>query len=354
MNKVKRHGNKIGVLRSCIKSLLLSHKTIRCCNVAVLGLLGTLATVQAADTRPSVSTPLNASQLNARLDRIERLLESKTLLEMYRTVEQLQAELNALRGQLELQGHDLELIKSRQRDLFGDMDNRLHQLETTRASDSPSVPPTMQNTPATDTLQNLDLPKRTQMPLPRVDSATVAEDEMQMETPPLPTSTPEDTSEQQLMRIQSQPEEAADEQTASSSTARTLAARQSEPAMEEESYQQAFELLKDRSYNDAAAHFREFLVTWPDSAYSDNAQYWLAESHYAMHQFQQAIREYETLLNTYPQSPKLTHAMLKIAYSYQALGDGSEAKQRLQKLVDNYPGTTAARMALERINTLNY
>jgi TolA-binding protein len=47
-----------------------------------------------------------------------------------------------------------------------------------------------------------------------------------------------------------------------------------------DNYQAAFELLKEQRYEPAAMAFQQFLVAYPDSELADNAQYWLAESHY--------------------------------------------------------------------------
>ncbi|QKT04314.1 tol-pal system protein YbgF [Ectothiorhodospiraceae bacterium 2226] len=66
---------------------------------------------------------------DARLERIERLLESRGLAEMLLQVEALQREVQELRGELEQQTHTLEQLRQRQRDLYLDTDRRLLQLE---------------------------------------------------------------------------------------------------------------------------------------------------------------------------------------------------------------------------------
>ena len=45
-------------------------------------------------------------------------------------------------------------------------------------------------------------------------------------------------------------------------------------------YQAAFELLKQGRYDQAAIALQQFMVAFPDSELSDNAQYWLAETYY--------------------------------------------------------------------------
>ena len=121
----------------------------------------------------------------------------------------------------------------------------------------------------------------------------------------------------------------------------------------EAEYQQAFKLLKQSLYDQAIKAFQAFLTAHPSSQYSDNAQYWLAEAYYVTRQFEPALAEYTRLVNNYPKSQKLTHAMLKIGYAQQELGNIDAAKKTLQDLVQRYPGTTAARLAEERLIKIN-
>jgi tol-pal system protein YbgF len=44
-------------------------------------------------------------------------------------LEQIQAELRELRGKVEVQAHELEALKTRQRDLLGDIDRRVREIE---------------------------------------------------------------------------------------------------------------------------------------------------------------------------------------------------------------------------------
>jgi len=52
------------------------------------------------------------------------------MVQLLMQVQRLQAELQALRGEVELQTHILEGVRKRQRDLYLDMDRRLHRVES--------------------------------------------------------------------------------------------------------------------------------------------------------------------------------------------------------------------------------
>ena len=81
-----------------------------------------------------------------------------------------------------------------------------------------------------------------------------------------------------------------------------------------DNYQAAFELLKEQRYEPAAMAFEQFLVVFPDSELADNAQYWLAESHYVTQKFTKALGEFRIVVEKFPRSRKVPDALLKMGY----------------------------------------
>ena len=130
------------------------------------------------------------------------------------------------------------------------------------------------------------------------------------------------------------------------------AAEAVDPVQVQAEYEQAFKLLKQSLYDQAIRAFSEFLLRHPQGDFSDNAQYWLGEAYYVTRDFEHALEEYDRLVSNFPNSQKLTHALLKGAFALQELGRTEEARQRLARLIDQYPGTTAARLAEDRLKTL--
>lgn len=114
-------------------------------------------------------------------------------------------------------------------------------------------------------------------------------------------------------------------------------------------YQAAFDLLKDGKYPEAAAAFKQFLVTFPNSQLLDNAQYWLGESHYVTKQYTEALRAFRAVIEKYPDSRKLPDALLKIGYCNYELKNWGEARAALDQVVKQYSDTTAGRLARERL-----
>ena len=119
-----------------------------------------------------------------------------------------------------------------------------------------------------------------------------------------------------------------------------------------DNYQAAFELLKEQRYEPAAMAFEQFLVTYPDSELADNAQYWLAESHYVTQQFTKALDEFKVVIDRFPESRKVPDALLKMGYCNYELQRWDDARAALSKVRADYPETTAARLAGQRLERM--
>jgi tol-pal system protein YbgF len=112
-----------------------------------------------------------------------------------------------------------------------------------------------------------------------------------------------------------------------------------------DNYQVALELLREERYDQSAASFKQFLVAFPNSELASNAQYWLAESHYASNYFDRALGEFAVVIDSYPGSNKVPDALLKIGYCNYSLQRWDDARTALSKVQTDYPTTTAARLA---------
>lgn len=63
-----------------------------------------------------------------------------TLLDLLRQLEELQVEVRQLRNTVEVQGHELEQLKGRQRALYDDLDKRLRDAERRGSAPAPAEP----------------------------------------------------------------------------------------------------------------------------------------------------------------------------------------------------------------------
>ncbi len=272
----------------------------------------------------SPAPSVRPTTVEGRLARVERLLDSGALVDMATRLEQLQTELQKLRGDVELHGRDLEVIKQRQRDLYLDIDRRLRRVEVGNgappAAATPAQPAVAPTPPAIAAAPGAASPPAPAAAPPPPATAVAT-------TPPPAASAP-----------------------AVPSAAPALPAADS--AQQQLAYQAAFDLLKEGRYAESIAAFEQFLAGYPSGAYSDNAQYWLGEARYVTRDFTAASRDFQLVLKQFPGSPKVPDAMLKLGYAQYELQDFATARATLSELRQKYPSSTAARLAASRLERM--
>lgn len=278
----------------------------------------------AAEKRAPVSEPAD-TQIEQRVENLERFLQNQGLVGMLQQLQALQSEVSQLRGQIEVNSHELEKLQERQRNLYDDLERRMQKLNGTVAS---TTPPTDEEAPPLETIT----PSEPVAPI----AGNQAETSLTVEnTGPNPAST-------------EQPAEVAIAELPTSTQVIESPAPE-DPLKAQAEYQQAFNLLKQAQYDQAITAFDNFLRKYPASQYSANAQYWMGEAHYVARRFNEAITEYMKLVTNYPESKQVSNGLLKIGYSFYELGKPDDAKNVLEDLIKRYPGTPAARDAEDRL-----
>ena len=222
-------------------------------------------------------------------------LDMQRRLELVTQIQQLQGDLRELRGALEENQHTVENLKRRQREFYLDLDRRLIDLETQ----------------------------------PRQGSAS-----------PLSTSGQEGVSADSVVKPVTEP------QVGGGSPAELK-------LLEQQAYQQAFDLLKAARFEESITAFRKFLQLYPDGDYADNAQYWVGEAYYVTRNFDQALKEFGQLLEQFPDSGKRADTQLKIGYIYYEQEKWSEARQLLTQVAESSAAGTAAHLAQNRLKRMS-
>jgi tol-pal system protein YbgF len=296
--------NKRGVLPDCILGL---------------GMTAVLLTL------PAVAFAQTQQNLEQRVAKMERMLDSGTLLKLLQSVEELKAEVRELRGQLEQQQYSLSNMTDRQRELYLDVDRRLQRVETAGMAAGATVAAAAASAPGT---------------APSTIGAAPA------------GSTSGGTADTSISATGAAAVGVATAGAATQASAPQTAQPSVDPVKEQQAYQTAFNLLKAGRYDQAAKSFRSFLADYPSSKFADNAQYWLGESYYVTRNFDNAMREFDKLVTEHPESQKLTHALLKIGYIHDELGQKEKARVVLTDLTQNYPHSTAAGLAAKRLERM--
>lgn len=119
--------------------------------------------------------------------------------------------------------------------------------------------------------------------------------------------------------------------------------------VEKSVYELAYETFKKGKYDKARIRFQRFLKQYPNTEYSDDAQFWIGECYYLEKKYKEAILEYEKVVKNYPKGDKVPSALLMQGLSFLRLNDKPSAKLVLQRLITYYPSTNQARTAREKL-----
>jgi len=227
-------------------------------------------------------------------------------------VQELQDEVRTLRGQIEEQNQELENLKRRQRDQYLDLDQRISNMRNSQPvmpSGAVAVSPGSSGQP------------------PSVSpSADAPEVRPPMDTPSEVSGIGQPQVESRAAPVSAEAEKAA--------------------------YDQAFQALKELRYADAAEEFQSFLDRFPNSEYSDNAQYWLGESYYVTRNYDIALKAFQDLLDNFPDSTKAPDALLKVGYTHYELEQWDSARAALTQVQELYPDSTLSRLAENRLRSM--
>jgi len=248
---------------------------------------------------------IKLKDLDTRIARIEKVVSNQSLLGLSNDIETLRADVRAMHNDIDQLNHALDISGKQQRDLYADLDRRLRNLEARGAGGAHSDSRTSASGPAG-----------------AADSAAAGE------------------------AAGAAGQEGAGD--GSSGAAATSTPGGSDTA----SYQAAFALLKEGQYDKAVEAFQHFLATYPDSAFADNAQYWLGEAYYVNKSFPEALSAFQRVADKYPQSRKLPDALLKVGYCDYELGQWSAARNALSKVVSSFPESSASHLAKQRLDKM--
>ncbi|MEO8738118.1 MAG: tol-pal system protein YbgF [Casimicrobiaceae bacterium] len=235
--------------------------------------------------------------LKARVDQLEQSLSQRferietkdaALVDMFRDVEQIKAEIARLRGQYEVLTYELEQAQKRQRDLYLDLDSRLRKIEGGPGAAAAAV-----------------------------DS--------------------------------SPPATAGPGAAAAPGTAAAATGRPGDPALEQRTYDAALDQFKSGGYAAAITNFQAFVKNYPKSPLAPSALYWVGNAQYAQRDFRGAIATQRQLLATYPDSQKVPDALLNVASCQVELGDTAGARRTLEDIAAKYPTSEAAGKARQRL-----
>lgn len=245
--------------------------------------------------------------------------------------QQLQAELQALRGMVEEQGFEIRKLQRDSLSRYTDVDDRLRSLETGSITAVSSAPTSSLNEPA-------------------ALSPSIPESQSPASlTPTLPASGT--SSRADIATLNSSTASSAPAVARSTGSGRgTL-----QPAVlsEQQLYQMAYDSVINSNFERSIAEFDQYLSIYPEGRFVSNAYYWKGQAYLFLRQYSQAVESYETILNEYQDSAKIADSMYGLAQAYEGLGNVPQARRLLNDIKRRFPNTGAANLADTRLLTLD-
>jgi outer membrane protein assembly factor BamD len=119
-------------------------------------------------------------------------------------------------------------------------------------------------------------------------------------------------------------------------------------------------LFDKGKYLDAITEFTVITLKFSGNPVVDDAQFYLAESHYKSDEYLIAVAEYQKLVNDYPESPYVPEAFYKMGMSFFKLSQRPELDQeytlkalrQFQNFIEAYPESSYREKAEKQLYTL--
>jgi tol-pal system protein YbgF len=272
------------------------------------------------------------AETEMRIQKLDESVKNIGILQLLNQVEQLNAELARLRGQVEVLTNQNEQLAKRQKDFYLDIDTRLRKLEGVGDAPPPAVG------------QPVNPPASPPGAAPGLSQSAITTGGGLANAIPVaaPATTPPSPSfgiPTQEPAIQAGP----------------LGANNRAPAptytreQENKAYDVGSNLFRRNDYIGAIRAFETFSKDFPTSQLVANAQYWIGIAYFNLKDFSNARSMQEGLLRKYPESAKAPDALLAIASVQTETGDNGSARNTLEDIVARFPASEAATKARTRL-----
>lgn len=245
--------------------------------------------------------------------------------EVLNRLEQMQQEMQELRGSMEEQAQSIDKVNKRQNNIYTDLDQRVEQL---------SEEDTGQQPVAADVIEKPIAPVNNVV-APKVPASPVA---VTQESPTV-TGVP---AVQEVAKAK--PVVPAAEPSKDNSTTELTASKD-----QKELYQHAYEMLRNGHNIQAIEGFNKLLTLYPKGKFASNSQYWLGEAYKVTNNLEAAKIAFSKVVESYGKSYKVPDALLKLGYIELEQGNHAKAKQLLTRISRRYPNTTVAHLANKKL-----
>jgi tol-pal system protein YbgF len=243
--------------------------------------------VSAAAVAQAPVVDVNSTDFEDRLATIERILSTRTESQhrIQVQLDEMQNEVDELRGAIEVHTNQLEKILQRQRELYLEIDKRVDALKGSMEVAQPT--------------DNGSVPNR--------------------------GSTPQNSG----LVVAAPSSSLADETEAYESAVNLI--------------------LQDRDYEKAVPAFQSFIQQFPESQYAANAHYWLGQLLFNQQNWEAAKQQFSVVVERFADSAKRADSILKMGIIAERQGNAALAGQLFNQVVNKYPDSSARKLAENRL-----
>ncbi len=119
-------------------------------------------------------------------------------------------------------------------------------------------------------------------------------------------------------------------------------------------YREAYSAWRTGDDQGCIDRFRNFLQTYPSSAYADDAAYWMADCYFKHGDYKTAVLRFDDVVSRHPKSGKAPDALYRQGEALLKLGPGfsKAAGKAFERVVKEYPDSARAAEAKRQLDLL--
>ncbi|MEE9339926.1 MAG: tol-pal system protein YbgF [Methylococcaceae bacterium] len=251
---------------------------------------------------------------------------NNAMYEIFGRLEQMQLELQQLRGLVEEQSQTIRELEKRQNNIYSDLDNRMQEASSynNKTRSRVSALGGARNTGVSGVAQ--DKERHAVSSNNRMTNRRFPEDKNIAKTPV--TAPPLANVPKRVDKVSNKPEPVDNQK---------------------KMYFSAYEMLRNGHNTKAIEKFKGLLNEYPDGKYASKSQYWLGEAYKVTNNISAAKRAFAKVISHYGRSPKVPDALLKLGYIELEQNNKVSARDYLTKISVSYPDSTAAHLAKKKL-----
>lgn len=270
--------------------------------------------------------------MERRLQRVEQQINNMQASDVSAQLESLQNQIQSLRAEIEQITKAMRDTQNQEKSIFADFDSRLTQLAAETSAK-------FKNTNMVASAAPKVAPKK-----PAIVAVPQSQSDASSATMKVAANTNSNINPNTNLN--------ANPNNGTVISNETEGVGQPDVAAEQQIYQKAYNMIKNKKYNDAVNILQSMLQKYPAGQFASNAHYWLGELFGLMGQNDKALNEFNEVVRNFSDSPRVSDAMLKVGLIFAAQSRWVDAKAMFKAVMNRFPGTASSRLANEQLKQI--